>query len=447
MEKDEFLTKLLSQSKHLSLLAVAEERASGSVTEKCCVGSMRIWVSTVVVIASYLSLVTAAKAQSIQYRVDIISADGTAVLIRFSEAGQESLRLEGLELASDVLGKRDPLQTVWTDSKPNLAVELLNRGLAKNSSYSSAPPELRAAEDQAKREYRGMWADLKPVPVVPQQETRPTSVPQSPGPDITESKWTTTIGSLLLGFIGLGGFLEIANFLRSWIASGRVRVLMIGSKSSGKSWIWWRLKNPDCTRQELDAIGRSTGPREDLFPDITWGKISLQCRCVDIAGHTPWEFIKQARLTRGMFNHVARFVFPPRHVWIIVCSTSGKVGVNRQSPESDRIDPLFCEKQLGFADLPRAFLASGECEIPKLIVVAISKIDLLTDHAAEERPDDPNHQAQVQYLGDRFREHALLIEGAANESGHKVPIKVIFLSPLQGWGFRTLDAQIKGALR
>jgi hypothetical protein len=132
-------------------------------------------------------------------------------------------------------------------------------------------------------------------------------------------------------------------------------------------------------------------------------------------------------------------VIPQKRVWVLHVSTTPRADVLFSSPAAEKIDHYHIEQELGSLRLPEAVLASKRDPKPEAVLLAISKIDLFTDHD----PNGADTTTQVQEVLNLFGRHQKRLAEECQNRG--IPFQVILTSSLKNWGTNNL-MQVLGHL-
>ncbi len=140
---------------------------------------------------SVWTLITVHTVSAEELRGKVVSiADGDTITVLDSAKVQHRVRLEGIDAPekaqafgskskdklSELIGKNDVLVTwkekdrygrilgdVYVENR-HINLEMIKEGMAWHYKQYSKSKELSAAEEQAKRAKKGLWADKEPVP-------------------------------------------------------------------------------------------------------------------------------------------------------------------------------------------------------------------------------------------------------------------------------------------
>lgn len=229
----------------------------------------------------------------------------------------------------------------------------------------------------------------------------------------------------------LGLFLGIASL--GWtvwfIYNRRVRVVLIGAPSAGKTGLWKALKDGTAEPRLRPSIGAS---RPVPLEPIPFGKYTLYPSITDTAGGEPWLALDELERSRS-------FRWKRKLVLIVVASP---ISVERPAGTTIRFDREFIDLQKGYINLPRAIIgAKKRRRRPDLVVFFISKFDLL----AKVSPDDSaaaNERGEVKRM---FADHEKLLRTVCNNKS--VPFTTVIGSAARGWGIDEVKKKLQGVIK
>lgn len=309
----------------------------------------------------------------------------------------------------------------------DVAREVLANGIAKISNPKEVPVIYRKAEDEARSNGKGLW----PMP----------------------RWWETTSVQVLLalgGFVGLGGFAEFYNLLKGFRNRKSIVVLFMGRPSTGKSWVWARLEDPEISRSVLEGIDKTEGMRKGEFPLLMRGEYTLLPTCIDTAGNDPATIVRESLTPRRWFNHLQRWTFPKKYIWLIMLSTVERKGVARNSPDSEKVNDIFIAEQLGYMDLPKGLIQANGGRGPIAVFFCITKVDLFFDSNPKAGSMSDRDRAEFKQLSNRFDPHINAVKAISSEEDKREakedrrdPIfYVVYISAAEGWGLDILERKM-----
>jgi hypothetical protein len=381
--------------------------------------------------------------------VERITADGQLVLREYNFRSTRSINIPELEIWSEKLNTEDPSGFMYWDAEPDLKYTLLRQGLARLKDATSASKEYIEAENEAKSKGVGMWS-------VPPQSTPspPSSVPSSsPNPDETQPSFIDKIinwnwkklGSILITFIvgaiTIYGGASFIKLITDWRKRHKVPIVFIGRPSTGKTWLWSRLLDPDISEKELSEIQRNeiaftkraATPkpmgRYEIIPDYT-----------DTPGGEPGIQVTELLAEQRKFRWLRKFLIPTKSVWIMMLATTQENSAQRESALEQKIDSEYIAEQLGHLDLPLGILASARTPNPQMVVICIGKFDLFADDDSRALS---SKDARI-LLEKLFQKHISRIKDECEKQG--IPSPIIFSSARKGWGANDILRQISKAL-
>ncbi|MEV0900990.1 GTPase domain-containing protein [Actinoplanes sp. NPDC049802] len=236
--------------------------------------------------------------------------------------------------------------------------------------------------------------------------------------------WLDALGVVLaigFGITGLG-----------WYVSRRdrrkVRVLLAGAPSAGKSGLWRAMKDGTAPSGLRPSVGRSVPAKLDPIP---FGTYTLYPAVTDTAGSEPWVVLDEMGIRRNR----------KRQKLVLVVVASPVSGDNRVSTPGD-FDDAFIKRQEGYMSLPRGIIGSADkYRRPDLVVFFVSKFDLVSAVA----PTDSTATGARQKVTAAFREHARLLDSVCRDKG--VPYQFVIGSATEGWGIDTVTKKLQGVIK
>jgi len=189
------------------------------------------------------------------YWVEKITPDGKLILHEYGVSSTQALEFPDLEIWKEKLGETDPF-SLYLGSIPDFRLKLLESGLARLKDEASASTKYVEAQNSARAAGYGMWprpqpstrpspiAKLTPTPLqaIPTPSVEPTAVPI--GEIVASWPWRF-IAKIVLVALGLIGLPAIGKVFLLWRRRHLVYLVFVGLKSTGKSWLWNRISDPD----------------------------------------------------------------------------------------------------------------------------------------------------------------------------------------------------------
>ncbi|GLY21842.1 GTPase domain-containing protein [Micromonospora sp. NBRC 101691] len=298
----------------------------------------------------------------------------------------------------------------------NIRISLLRQGCA-----TLLPGKGTAEEQEAQR--------LAPKPSVSASAdpAGPGETPSDTWPKVRA--WLADNGLDALGVVLAIGF-GITGF--RWYISRRdnrkVRVLLAGAPSAGKSGLWRALKDGTAPSGLTPSVGKSTPAKLDPIP---FGPYTLYPAVTDTAGSEPWLVLDEMGIRRSR----------KRQKLVLVVVASPVSGNNRVSTPGE-FDDAFIERQQGYMSLPRGIIGSADKHRrPDLVIFFVSKFDLVSAVA----PADSTATGARQKVTAAFREHAKLLDSVCRDRG--VPYQFVIGSATEGWGIDTITKKLQGVIK
>jgi len=328
--------------------------------------------------------------------------------IYYGQPTIKRLDISDLIISKKAIGKGNPLPYVYNEV-PDFKLLFLEEGLARLRDPINASDSYKAAEENAKKQQKGIWSDGS------SKENNPNFSLKYIFELIL--KWLPWLVSI--GIVG-----AIAKYIRKkFYIERRVRLLIIGEPSAGKTALYLRISDPNVDKKKILLLEASKSlDRYKAKNFIPKGKFEIYPILSDIPGSafsTVWE---QLSISRS-------------HAVVLVLAHSK---LNKSSDGKNLFDDKFINIQLGYV---QAYIQGGivaTAKKPKVIIVFINKFDLLSAH----HPDDKNSQEACRQIEQIFKEH---IESAhVTEKRTGVPVKILLGSALENWNSdRILDIVAK----
>ena len=361
--------------------------------------------------------------------------DGTLTYRNYELKESRQVDLSDLVL-SERLQRKDmrlppPLDSMWQDI-PDFKVILLESGLAKLRNSETADRRYQEAQEKAREQGAGLWATPTPTP---KPKRSPDQI-ASPSPLAASSSPTSQQDAPSVASVVFQRILEFAKFLWGWIvtlsplgAGGlgitgliyffyirrRVRLLIIGQMSAGKTAVFSRLLDPHISADKILALEASKVKQKVKFRQhIQYAKFEIYPRLTDVPGSafsTAWDELTRFRLVR-------------RHALVLVLAPTMK-NVRSNGPVFDQ---KYLAVQLGYV---QSFMEGGlgarKTRKPKVVILYLNKFDLVSDFPSG---DSAAKAAEDKFL-DQFREHKQSVELATKRA--KIKLHVVIGSALKGW--------------
>jgi len=295
--------------------------------------------------------------------------------------------------------------------------ELLWWGLARLRTPTTAPVAYRDAEQSARAQRRGAWAQLL-APSIPAQKPA-TAMQRSSAPfreriqDFLAKAWKATLWSLSAGIL----VLLLTLVYRKLYIQRRPRLLILGQAKSGKTALCERILDPNVDPSKLlDLPQTPKVERRQKRTHISHGRFELYPRLADVPGGAygaAWD-----ELSRGWFRRA--------HALVLVLAPT--------SSNRDRAaDTRYMDVQLGYT---QAFVAGAlgarKTHKPKAVFLFLNKFDLVSEHDATDRTV-LNVRKDFEAA---FAAHIEAVRLSCKKSG--IPIHILTGSAGLGWNVKRL---------
>ena len=387
-----------------------------------------------ILIAVFISLLLAGNAPSQQrlIRVEKVQ-DGRLTFVEYNLKEYQQVDLSDLILSENLQRTGGslpyPLNSTW-DEPPDFKLLLLKGGLAQLRDTVTAKDIYRAAQESAKKEGEGIWATPTPTPK-PRTSQSPSPTPSSAppvvaptkGPDVVDriSKKIADAGSFLWGWlvklspIGIGGLAVTGLIYFFWIRR-RVRLLIMGQISAGKTAIFSRLVDPTINSEKILKLQQTKAKQKVRFRrHIQYAKFEIYPRLTDVPGSafsTAWD-------------ELTRFRFIRRHALILVLAPTMK---NLKTETGEVFDDKYLAIQLGYVQsFMEGALGARKTRKPKVVILYLNKFDLVSDFP----PGDSLAMKHENEFLNVFKEHQQSVE-LATKKAH-IKLHVVVGSALRGW--------------
>ena len=322
------------------------------------------------------------------------------------------------------VASQDPLNASYP-APQDFKYLLLQRGLAELRTPETASQLYRDAQERAKRERKGLWLGRLGTLAAPdtQSSSSGDTSPKLPDPLIgILLQGYGLASSHLLATITLLSTLGFTGYLASWVFENRnkrkVRLLILGEASAGKSAVCYRLFRPSATPNDILKM-KPTRLKDELANRqfIQFGPLQIYPTYVDVPGPEYGiildEFLSSKR---------------PGIVLYVLATTMGE-------PTPSPVDADFINVQFGVLKAQlESVLKSNKVRKPSLIVLFINKFDLFSALS----PEDANSSDERTKVIGLFKRH---IENINLAAGH-VPVKIVVGSALRNWNFTAVKEHI-----
>lgn len=398
------------------------------------------------------------------YYVIEIDEDGTLSYREYEMASTKFVKLENIEVWDDKINSFSPLRLVFWDTPPDFETVLLRNGYASIIDPNLASSDQLAAQEQAQSDNLGLWF-VEPTPTppptaAPALDVVPTPPPaeSEPSPDNSSAdeggflqrlpfanridlNAINTAGQFVLAVLGLYGGAEFIQLVRGWFRRHRVRLIMVGRPSTGKTWFWKRLVDRDITENELFEVDQRTLlNNRKVLSEIPMGRFEIVPEYIDVAGGNAAEQLKNL-LSYPKFTRMLRnFFFRGQDIWLLFLSTTEARDASYGMTMDELVDKSYIDQQLGHLELPMGSLQFRYAVSPKMIFLVISKFDLYSQHP----PTDAAARAMRNTVEQIFTEHLAKVQTEC--INQEVPFKLVFVSALKNWGTEDILRHISNEL-
>ncbi len=318
------------------------------------------------------------------------------------------------------------LKPIYIGTSPDYRLLLLAQGTARilNESAATAPEKEAQAAAQSAR--LGAWARLMPPPEADRRAERPN--PRNRPHEANKLRgllrsvfdfgrnWLLPLG--LVSFVG--GLLY-----KKFYIQRRLRLLLLGQASSGKTALSERILDPEVEARKLLSLAQSTRlERRKRNRHITHGRFELYPVVADVPG--PRVGIAWDELSRKWFR-------PPHAIVLVVAPT----GLNTKGDQQEK----YVHTQLGYAEaLISGALGAKKTRKPAAVVLFMNKFDLFSAHP----PNDSSAAESSKSFAQIFAEHSSVIRDACKK--RSIPFIEVVGSAVKGWGSLRLVEKVGDAL-
>ncbi len=349
--------------------------------------------------------------------------------------------LSDLILSDKIIGKTvlpSSLNLFWSQ-KPDFKLMLLSVGLARLKNFDAASEEYRVAQETAKKEGKGDWekpsepAQSPSTATTPSRRSTPTPDESPEGPSVISQigtnlyNWGKALWDWIVSPLGIMSAISaaaLAYLYRRFYIQRRLRLLIIGEPSAGKTALYLRLLNPGIEEETILKLGPTPALQKMVGRNfIPHGKYEIHPRLTDVPGGTPayvWD-----ELTGFWF----RWFWNP-HALVVTLATTIEKSSNGDSKSKSQ---SYLDTQLGYV---RAFIEGAmgarRTRKPKAIILYLNKFDLFSSLPPTDTTAGPRRE-QFKHI---FADHISSAELAAKKAGIK--FHVVIGSALKNWNCEEL---------
>jgi hypothetical protein len=257
----------------------------------------------------------------------------------------------------------------------------------------------------------------------------------------SSSSFIYAVISIFIAVTGWFGGSALIKAIRDWRRRHQVPLIFLGRPSTGKSWMWRRLVDPDVAPHELEKIARSDVSVKKKTPQRKpLGRYEIIPIYIDTPGGQAGQQVNSLLEETGFLKKLRRILIPTKSVWIIMLATTPEIQINRNSPDDKKIDKLYIEQQLGHLDLPLGILSSTQKPKPQMVITCIGKFDLFAEHDSKAKSSGPA-RTQVESI---FLRHISRIKKECKDQ--VIPFELVICSALEGWGTMEIWRHIENAI-
>jgi hypothetical protein len=363
----------------------------------------------------------------------------TLYYARYRLSGTGVVTLNDLVLQDSIRNAPDPLDIIYFRF-PDFKEELLRKGLATLRQPETAPAVYRTAQQSAQRQ-----VDIRRTDSTAKNSgaTAPdTSATRRP---VSSNRWSwLTKGIGWLASIGVLAF--FGQTIWHWVyGRKRIRLILIGEPSAGKTAVLHRLLDPNVDRHTIETLApskaveilRKKGP-------IDMGKYEIHPVFADIPGAKYGSVLDELIPTFPTLERLA----PNSTFWDVLLLRRLRIFVavvapSRAAPKHRVLEPDtdYITQQLttinGFIN---GSLSSTKARRPRLVILFINKFDQLSPVP----PDDSTAQSAREHAYNLFDKHITSVRDAAKRAS--VPQAIILGSALQNWNCDRIIASIRREL-
>lgn len=337
------------------------------------------------------------------------------------------LDISDLIVSEDIIGKGNPLNTLY-ENKPDFKKELLVRGVAQLKFPETAPIDYKAAQQKAKDGQLYIWRVETPPRQITQTQVE-NQKPRGPIPDgtlqgIGNIMWKVVAFIVSLGAVGwlflryVGGSL----YKKFWLQR-RMRLLIIGHKSAGKTGLCMRIIDPNVPRQQILDLETTPGKREERCEVIPIGRFEVHPILIDISGSKP-SFVWDQFVHISIWDKLWHIKMSKLVLLLVLSPTMQK----ENNPANKVLDEKFVYTQLGYVQaFIEGALGTKFTKKPQLLIIFLNKFDLFSKYP----PDDSQSEITARDFGNMFFDHVECVTMAANKAN--IPYEIVKGSALEGW--------------
>jgi hypothetical protein len=370
----------------------------------------------------------AAQAETRDYLIIRKIEGGKIVYERYNFSGQQELDISDLTVW-DKADHETVFNTFYYTSQ-DLRILLLQTGYAKLNDSSRATPNEVQAQEKAQSAGMGMWKKA-PSP-------SPTNYP-SPGHDgsrwVEWNKYWSLLWQAFVILASVGIIGAVGRWLyKKFYIQRRVKLLLIGEPSSGKTSLQLTLIDPHISKNELLNTKMSKAVLEKKgHKHIPRGKFEILPRVTDVPGAaygSVWDEV---------LGH------PSHALVILICpyrfNGVAKDGSKQLLSVAADIDRQYIDMQLGYVQAyVEGLLGAKRTKKPKMVILFISKFDLFS----KTPPDDSASDQITKQLNGVFNSHINSAKSAAQKAS--VPCEVLIGSAVEKWNTEAVLTAVAKAL-
>jgi hypothetical protein len=353
---------------------------------------------------------------------------GKIIYEKYDFSGQQELDVSDLTVWDKA--DHETLFNTFYYTSQDLRILLLQTGNARLNDASKASPTEVGAQERAQSNGVGMW----------KRTSSPTPTSNS-SPGNESSRWVEWSkywplvwqAFVILASVGIVGALGRWLYKRFYIQR-RVKLLLIGEPSTGKTSLQLTLIDPHISKNELLNLETSKAVlKKKGHKHIPRGKFEILPKITDVPGSafgSVWDEVLESR------SHALVILICPYRL-----NGLGKDGSRELLNVVDDVDQRYVDLQLGYVQAyVEGLLGAKRTKKPKMVILFISKFDLFS----KTPPDDSASDQITRQLRSVFSRHIDSAKSAARKAN--VPYELLIGSAVEKWNTDAVLAAVAKAL-
>jgi len=372
--------------------------------------------------------------------VDLEIKDGKLVYTVYKSVEVKAVDLSDLEIWEQTPTNNPVNVFVSNDPEIEFKVVMLKKGLAKLKDGIVHQDKLLNAQEEAKQRGTGLWKETK----VQEKDTEKSTSGSSINSSESFNWLINKIISIAWYILPLSGLIGLITILFKFFKRRKLYIVLLGSRSSGKTTIFRRLFHPEDKPEECSSPKTTIKTQKKIANEQhNWGRYEVTPVYVDTAGG---KFGEQASEMLKRDSLLKKFFFKSsKYVWVITLAPTDNSKVSKDSEDKDKKNEQFISEQFGYLSLPVAFLTGktnsafgkqSSLATPDLVMLCINKSDLFSNS-----PNDNEGKKKIEEL---FKKHITLIETTCKGGSFKFNCKII--SACEGWDVHLVKRVIEKEL-